>query len=214
MLGNSGYGHCRWRQQQQQHQRRRYTCVMPKSDALNILFWINIYTGYFCAVYSRSSISLFCAFSVRCLCVFSVRVFGAANTWFPSHIFRVNRMENLVLVNRRMDESMNNAPTKKTEQHIHTRHECAKKKTRCVFPKKKRIDHKIWSWFFVEVSCGCVFCCCCSCFWFDLIWLRVKLAATIYENHGKSYFRRKSKQQCNNTSMYTLCKSDMSTVTL
>lgn len=138
MLGNSGYGHCRRRQQQQQQ--RRYTCVMPKSDALNILFWINIYTGYFCAVYSRSSISLFCVFSVRC------SFFGCCSCfWCGKHMVSiahicVNRMENLVLVNRRMDESMNNAPTKKTYNtytliHTHSRHECAKNEVR--LPKKR-----------------------------------------------------------------------------
>lgn len=56
MLGNSGNGRCRRRQRRWQ----RCSCVMLKWDALNILFWINFYTGLCCVVLTQ--FDLFCLF--------------------------------------------------------------------------------------------------------------------------------------------------------
>lgn len=166
-----------------------------------------------CCVFTQFDLSVLCLFCALLVCfflfVFLVRqTHGFHRTYLCKSYGKFGSREpkNGWVNEQRTD--------KKKPNNTYTHAMNVQKKKRGASSQKKRIDHKIWSWFFVEVSCGCVFCCCCSCFWFDLIWLRVKLAATIYENHGKSYFRRKSKQQCNNTSMYTLCKSDMSTVTL
>lgn len=145
MLGNSGNGRCRRRQRRWQ----RCSCVMLKWDALNILFWINFYTGYsvLCGANAIRSVLSLSSSSFH----FAEMFFSVANPKCGKHMVSVahicvnsyGKFGSREPKNGWVNEQRPNQ--KKKNDH----HECAEI-TWCVVQKKYRPQN--WSWFF-GVSC-------------------------------------------------------------